>query len=130
METKSLLYGLIGFFAGGLIVSLVAMANNEPNYSGMMNDSANGEMTMSMMTDRLEQKTGDAYDEAFISYMIMHHQAAIDMAKLSKEQAKHDEVKSLSQDILSTQSKEIGQMKQWQARWNYDDLTPSGMMTH
>jgi len=94
METKPLLYGLVGFFIGGLIVSLAAVAADNRTVSHM--DDSGNEMTMSMMTDELKDKKGDAYDEAFISYMIMHHQAAIDMAKHSDVNAKHDEVKRLS----------------------------------
>lgn len=116
METKPLLYGLIGFFIGGLIVSVAA--TQLPNKSS-------GEMSMSQMTKELENKSGDDYDKAFIAYMIEHHQAAVDMAKLSADRAKHDEVRQLSNDILSTQSKEIDLMQTWQTNWGYKDTPQS-----
>lgn len=116
METKPLLYGLIGFFIGGLIVSVAA--TQLPNKSS-------GEMSMSQMTKELENKSGDDYDKAFIAYMIEHHQAAVDMAKLSADRAKHDEVKQLSTDILGTQSKEINLMQTWQTDWGYNDTPQS-----
>jgi uncharacterized protein (DUF305 family) len=116
METKPLLYGLIGFFIGGLIVSVAA--TQLPNKSS-------GEMSMSQMTKELENKSGDDYDKAFIAYMIEHHQAAVDMAKLSADRAKHDEVKQLSTDILGTQSKEINLMQTWQTDWGYNDTSQS-----
>lgn len=121
METKSLLYGLIGFILGGLVVSVAAtsMPDNSPN-----------EMSMSQMTRQLEQKTGDDYDSAFMVYMIEHHQAAIDMAKLSATRANHDEVKDLSGDILAAQSKEIDLMRTWQGDWGYKDTAPHGSMGH
>jgi len=115
LETKSLLYGLIGFFIGGLIVSVAATSFDKPSagHTGM------DEMTMSQMTASLQDKTGDDYDKAFIAHMIEHHQAAVDMADLSADKAKHDEIKKLSEAIISAQKKEIDQMKQWQMDWGY-----------
>ena len=85
METKPLLYGLIGFFIGGLIVSLAATTLDK---SATMPAS---DMSMSQMTGSLQGKQGDDFDQAFISAMIEHHQGAVDMAKLSASNAKHDD---------------------------------------
>ena len=122
METKSLLYGLIGFFIGGLVVSVAATT--------MPNSSMRSETTMSQMTDSLRDKKGDEYDKAFIDHMIDHHQAAVDMAKLSAERAKHDELRQLSLDIVSAQNKEIEQMKSWQKTWNYDATNSNSDDSH
>lgn len=125
MQTKSLLYGLIGFFIGGLLVSVAATTFNKP--SGQMN----GEMTMSAMTNMLTEKKGDDYDEAFITSMIAHHQAAVDMAKLSAKNAKHKEIKELSEAIVSAQEREIAEMKQWRAEWGYSaDINRAEMKMH
>lgn len=118
METKSLAYGIIGFLLGGLIVSIAATQHSKPA-------DANGSVTMSQMTEDLRNKTGDDFDQAFLSGMIEHHQGAIDMAKLAKENAKHDEIKNLADDILSAQSKEIDMMQSWQADWGYELTPPS-----
>lgn len=107
METKPLLFGLIGFFLGGLLVSFAATTFDKP-----VSD-------MSEMTQFLANKKGDEYDKAFLAYMIDHHRSAVDMAKLSATNAKHDEIKRLSNDILSAQNKEIAQMRQWQTDWKY-----------
>jgi len=69
---------------------------------------------MSEMTSMLLDKKGDAYDQMFISHMIEHHQAAVDMAKLSEANAKHDEIKTLSREIIVAQDKEIQQTRGWQ----------------
>ena len=122
METKSLLYGLIGFFIGGLVVSVAATT--------MPDSSMRSEPTMSQMTDSLRDKKGDEYDKAFIDHMIDHHQAAVDMAKLSAERAKHDELRQLSLDIVSAQNKEIEQMKSWQKTWNYDATNSNSDDSH
>ena len=113
METKPLLYGLIGFFIGGLIVSLAATTLDK---SATMPAS---DMSMSQMTGSLQGKQGDDFDQAFISAMIEHHQGAVDMAKLSASNAKHDDIKQLSLGVIAAQEKEIDQMKQWQIDWGY-----------
>ena len=110
METKPLLYGLIGFFLGGLIVSIAAMN---------LTKSADQEIPMSEMTSSLRDKKGDDFDSLFIAHMIKHHQAAVEMSKLSAENAKHEEIKQLSRDIIAAQEKEIAQMRQWQQQWGY-----------
>lgn len=119
MQTKPLLYGLIGFFIGGLIVSVAATTFDKPKIN--VETKNNSETTMSEMFASLKDKKGDDYDKAFIKEMIAHHQGAIDMAKLSTANAKHDEIKKLSYDILIAQEKEIAEMKQWQNDWNYTD---------
>jgi uncharacterized protein (DUF305 family) len=117
METKSLLYGIIGFILGGLLVSLAATTFDKP-----AND-------MSEMASSLSGKTGDAYDQAFITDMIDHHQAAVDMAKLSEKNAKHEEIKELSKEIIEAQEHEITHMKQWQRDWGYSADSIDGMPT-
>ena len=114
METKPLAFGIIGFLIGGLVVSVAATQVNEPG-----DTKTNSDMSMSQMTDNLESKTGDDFDKAFISSMIEHHQGAIDMAKLAERNAKHDEIKSMSNDIITAQSTEIDMMEKWQTEWGY-----------
>ena len=76
-------------------------------------------MSMSDMTAGLKGLTGDAFDKKFISEMIVHHQGAVDMANLVATQAKHQEVKDLAKGIISAQTTEISQMRQWQKDWGY-----------
>ncbi len=114
MDTKSLLIGIISFLAGGLLVSTAAVTFNKPDMAN------NTEMTMSQMTESLATKKGDEFDKLFITYMIDHHEGAVAMAKLSEGNAKHDEIKKLSGDIVSAQESEIVQMRQWQKDWGYE----------
>lgn len=86
----------------------------------MMDHSAMAMMDdMAGMTAELEGKTGDEFDKAFIEQMIMHHQSAIDMAAPAEKNASHQEVKDLARGIISAQTAEIKQMKQWQTDWGY-----------
>ena len=123
METKSLLYGLVGFFIGGLLVATVATTFNGSNYETNKNDTTMNDMSMDDMAADLKNKTGDDFDKAFIAAMIVHHQGAIDMAKLSAKNANHKEIKTLSDDIIMAQDKEIAKMKQWQTEWGYSATT-------
>lgn len=87
----------------------------------MMDHSAMGMMDeMSGMENELKGKTGDEFDKAFIEQMIMHHQGALDMAAPGEKNAEHQEVKDLTKAIVTTQTKEIKQMKQWQKDWGYE----------
>lgn len=93
-----------------------------PSSSGemMMDHSAMGMMAdMGQMTEELKGLTGDAFDKAFLSSMIEHHQSAINMAYPGQTNAKHDEIKQLTKAIVEAQSNEITQMKQWQKDWGY-----------
>lgn len=86
----------------------------------MMDHSAMGmEDTNAGMMNQLNGKTGDAFDRAFLEQMIMHHQSAINMAAPGETNAQHQEVKDLTTAIITTQTKEIQQMRQWQKDWNY-----------
>lgn len=109
MKKQPLLFGIIGFLIGGLLVSVAFMTFNKP----VTDDS------MTSMMSALDGKTGDDFDEAFLNQMIMHHQGAIDMAKLAEKQAGHEEIKELSKSIVTAQEKEIGQMQMWQADWGF-----------
>lgn len=119
METKPLLYGIIGFMLGGLLVSIAATTFEKEQPE---NTSTN--MSMSEMTSSLEGKSGDEFDQEFITQMIVHHEGAINMARLAEANAKHQEIKDLSQAIISAQQDEIGKMQQWQREWNYPVSSP------
>lgn len=116
MDTKPLLYGLIGFFIGGLLVSVAATTFDKPEANSM---------TKSQMTEDLRDKSGDEFDEAFVSAMIEHHQGAVDMAALVNDRAKHEELKTLARDIMTSQSKEIDMMQTWQTDWGYKNTPQS-----
>ena len=59
----------------------------------------------------------DQLDAAFMTWMIAHHQGAIEMAALADERAAHQEVKDLAASIIASQSAEIETMRGWLADW-------------
>ena len=65
----------------------------------------------------LEGKTGDEFDKAFLSEMIMHHEGAVEMAQAALANAKHQEIKDLAKNIISAQNKEIADMQKWSTDW-------------
>ena len=72
---------------------------------------------MAQMNANLIGKTGDAFDQAFITEMVMHHEGAVQMAELALTNAKHSEIKTLANAIITAQNSEIAQMKGWQKNW-------------
>lgn len=66
-------------------------------------------------------------DAMFIDGMIPHHQSAIDMAEMALEQAEHEEIRTLAQQIIDAQQSEIDMMMEWRAEW-YPDLPPTDGM--
>ena len=138
MKNQPLLYSGIGLVAGVLIAVFVASTSVNAGNTGMMRmmgmntggmnmngDSTSSDhmgMSMDEMASSLKNKTGDDFDKAFLAEMIDHHQGAIDMAKLAKANAKHDEIKKLANDILAAQSQEIDQMQTWQGDWGYKNV--------
>lgn len=73
-------------------------------------------MMMNMNT-ALQGKSGDAFDQAFLREMIVHHEGAVEMAQRALVNAQHSEIKELAAGIISAQRKEISDMKTWQKSW-------------
>lgn len=90
-----------------------------PDGSMMSNNEETMNMAdiMSSMNKELQGKTGDAFDKAFITEMIVHHQGAVEMAQLALTNAKRREIKDLAQAIITAQNKEISSMKNWSRDW-------------
>lgn len=120
MVPKALLGGVIGFIIGGLVVSTAYTLDKDGVGGG-------GPTTTHSQgaDDKLSVLKGDDFDKAFLKEMIDHHQGAIDIAKLAENNAKHEEIKSLSRDILRAQSLEIDMMQTWQGDWGYKDIPKS-----
>lgn len=88
---------------------------------GMM--GGNG-MHMGMMGNqsditRLEKETD--FDKAFIEEMIPHHQMAVMMANMLLQGTTRPEMKQLGQNIITAQTKEINQMRQWYEDWGFNE---------
>jgi uncharacterized protein (DUF305 family) len=120
----SIVFLAIGIFVGWAVSSNKRVATTVPDGMHMMD---NGKMmqdnmmgmqhTMSSMMAELEGKTGDAFDAAFLSEMIVHHEGAVVMAEAVLRSSNRSELITLANDIIAAQTKEIEMMKEWQKSW-------------
>jgi uncharacterized protein (DUF305 family) len=65
-----------------------------------------GEMAWQMV-----MVNGKYSDERFIDAMVLHHQGAIEMAKVALKHAEHEEIEELSHNVISSQQDEIEELK-------------------
>jgi uncharacterized protein (DUF305 family) len=110
---------LLGLFIGFTIKSKDTQQLNHVDMSSAMQHDMTGDMASEMkgMMAGLEGKTGDTFDKAFLSEMIIHHQGAVDMAQAVLATSKRPELLKLSRDIITAQTQEINMMKEWQKKW-------------
>jgi uncharacterized protein (DUF305 family) len=82
---------------------------------GSMNHGQMGHGSMGMGTEgmarQMVMQNGQYSDRRFIDAMVPHHQGAIAMARVALKNAEHEEIKELSQNIISTQQAEIEELK-------------------
>lgn len=121
MNTHTIVVGLVAFIigvAGGYALNEnkapAHMMSDGTSMSGMSH-GMQGEMDA--MMSALDGKTGDEFDKAFLSEMIMHHEGAVEMAEAALANAKHEEIKTMANAIISAQTTEIKQMQDWQKAW-------------
>ena len=91
-------------------------ASNTPMNGNSMQGMNNGNMDHSMMQSSPNAASAP-YDLQFLDTMIAHHQGAVDMAGPCATKAKHAEIKTLCANIISSQPKEIVEMKAWRDKW-------------
>ncbi|MBW4587013.1 MAG: DUF305 domain-containing protein [Aetokthonos hydrillicola CCALA 1050] len=83
---------------------------------GHMMEMTSEQMKGMMMSRDLGSADAE-FDLRFIDAMIPHHEGAVTMAQDALTKSKHPEIKKLAQDIITSQQKEIKQMKQWRQEW-------------
>lgn len=116
------LIGLLIGIGGTVGFNTVIEKDVEKTNTQQVSSTDHSSMSMDDMTKDLQGKSGDEFDKAFISMMIAHHEGAVDMAKLIAANGKHAELKALGQDIITAQTKEIAEMRQWQMDWGYIEM--------
>ena len=134
-NNTTLLYIIIGLLSAVLVITLYCAVTMNRNHmmmgdmgGNMMHQTPNGSMVggnghmdmdsmMSSMMAELEGKTGDAFDKAFLSEMIVHHEGAVFMAEAVLKSSKRPELIKLANEIISAQTGEITMMKNWQKAW-------------
>lgn len=123
MKTNTLIAVIIALLVGGGIG--YAMNNNNASRvsapmmmdHSMSTNDMDMEVMMMDMTARMEGKKGDELDRIFLEDMIVHHQGAVDMAIIIKENTERPELKTFAQEIIDVQDQEINMMKSWLTEW-------------
>jgi uncharacterized protein (DUF305 family) len=105
-------------------VSNTTNGHNDMKHSTTQKHEMNhGSMDHSSMVS--SEGAADApYDLQFLDTMIVHHQGAVDMASDVESKAEHPELKALARNIITSQEKEIGEMKAWREKW-FPDAAPA-----
>jgi uncharacterized protein (DUF305 family) len=96
----------------------IPTGDNVMSQHGMM---GNNGMHMGVRGDEtdiaaLEQAT--EFDMTFVEHMIPHHQMAVMMASMLKNSTTRPEMKQLADEIITAQTNEIDQMREWLKEWN------------
>jgi len=112
----STVFLIIGIFVGWLICSNNQSKNTSSNTHVIQNGKMMDNAVSGMMAD-LEGKTGDAFDKAFLEEMVIHHEGAVEMAKLVLSTSKRPELIKVANEIISAQTKEIEMMNAWNKNW-------------
>ena len=124
MKTNILLAVIISLLVGGGIG--YTLNNNVPevqapmmmmDHSGVDMNDMGMESIMMDMTARMDGKSGDELDRIFLEDMIIHHQGAVDMAIIIKENTQRPKLKIFAQEIIDVQDQEINMMNDWLAQW-------------
>lgn len=58
------------------------------------------------------------FDLEFLSQMIVHHEMAVMMAEMLQSSTERDEMKTLADQIITSQNREIEMMKNWRNQWS------------
>jgi uncharacterized protein (DUF305 family) len=99
------------------IEELKAIKQEEFGTSEVPMEMSQEHMQMMGMTDPDELANKDPFDKAFIDAMIPHHQSAIEMAQVASEKSDNPEIKTLAENIVEAQQREIEQLLQWREAW-------------
>lgn len=73
---------------------------------------------------------GDAFDEQYVAGMFAHHEGAVNMAERAMAMAEKQEIKDLSSRIVQSQSREMGDLLNWQREWGYKKTYSNGHNGH
>lgn len=96
----------------GMVLAGAAVAQSSMggmDHSQMSGGTMSG-MTMKMDMSGLEKLQGKAFDRAFLSMMVPHHQMAVDMSKAVLPRSKDVTVKTWANAVIKDQNREINQM--------------------
>ena len=92
-------------------IPAAASANHDPEAAKEAMVQAHHKMMAEMES---LQPTGEA-DRDFVTMMIPHHQGAIDAAKVELEFGHDETMRTMAEEIIAAQEREIAEMEAWLA---------------
>jgi len=143
MNKKTLIYTLVSLVAGGTLTGIFSINRTEAQMQTVRNNNFLLTQTQpqklventhqpspSPSTPKMGMKMNQQQiDQHFIQMMIPHHQGAVDMARIALNKAEHPELKKLAQDMITSQSQEIQEMKIWYKTWYKTEVPAVSSMT-
>jgi len=113
-------------------LTLAGMAFAQGSMGGMdhsnMNMSGSSDMSMKMDMSGLEKLKGKAFDRAFLSMMVPHHQTAVEMSQAVLPVSKDATVKRWATAIIKAQQSEIKEMNALLKNYGGSDAAMANMM--
>lgn len=67
--------------------------------------------------EKLAALSGAEFEVAFMQMMIKHHRGAVREGSQCMDRAYHEELRTMCEDMVVTQTLEIGQMREWLCAW-------------
>lgn len=115
-------------------------ANPQGMPAGMMSGTGQGmnmmqmmqmmsQSGMGMMGQGLMMLEGAPFEQAFLSMMIPHHRAAVEMARGILTQTQDPQIRTWANNIIQTQEREISQMRQLLGALGGTNLAAQRMVT-
>lgn len=100
-----------------------------------MDQGKAGSEGMAARSREMVMPNGEYSDAAFVDSMVPHHEGAVEMAEVGLENAEHDQIRRLSQDIIDSQQAEIetfGRLREGiggpTMEMSEEDMSAMGMM--
>ncbi|NUZ08918.1 DUF305 domain-containing protein [Piscinibacter koreensis] len=122
MKTTYVRHGIA--LAVGLMAATLSFAQPASAPAGGMNHGAHAsgggseqlhQHMMRGMQDMQGMKPSGDTDKDFATMMRMHHQHAVEMARVELQHGKSAELKAMSRKMIKDQQKEIAQLDKWLA---------------
>ena len=127
--TLATIFLAIVIIAGFALYSYTRFSNSKKSSTTISSSSSQNSsdqikaMTGSEMKMGMRNKVTD--DKSFLENMIPHHQEAIDSSKTILNVTSDPEIKIFAQKVITSQTKEIDDMKTWYKSWYNTDYSPN-----
>lgn len=117
MIKNSLKSSLLAVSAGvilGWSGHLLAADNSAAAMNAYMDSMKRMDAGMKTAMDTMHKDMKASADHHFVTMMISHHAGAVDMAKIELKYGSDPRLRKMAQQIVSSQTKEIDDLKKWQ----------------